>query len=49
VKAWGKNIEDPKIPKVQDLLLLCSLMPHSLFRFLAGDHYAKGKSIKHEC
>jgi len=30
----------------KDLLLLCSLMPHRLFRFLAGDHYGKGKSIR---
>ena len=28
----------------RDLLLLC-LKPHRLFRFLAGDHYAKRKSI----
>jgi hypothetical protein len=28
--------------------LLCSLIPHSLFRFLAGDHYGKGKSIRDE-
>jgi DNA-binding protein H-NS len=27
------------------LLLVCSLKPHRLFRFLAGDHYGKGKSI----
>ena len=33
----------PKIPKAQGLLLLCLLMPHRLFRFLAGDHYGKGK------
>jgi len=38
----------PKIPKPKDLLLLCLLMPHRLFRFLAGDHYGKGKSIRDE-
>jgi hypothetical protein len=25
IKAWVKNIQEPKIPKVQDLLLFCSL------------------------
>src|SRR5262249_2103543 len=45
-------IRGPKIYMIQksrrpkDLLLLCFLKPHRLFRFLVGDHYGKGKSIR---
>ena len=39
-----KIYETQKARRSKDLLLLRFLMPHRLFRFLAGDHHGKGKS-----
>ena len=36
----------PKIPKVRGFAIALLATPHRLFRFLAGDHYGKGKSIR---
>src|SRR5262249_52838813 len=38
-----KNPEGPRI-----CYYFACLKPHGLFRFLAGDHYGKGKSIRDE-
>jgi hypothetical protein len=46
-KTGAKNIYDQKIPKVQGICYcFACLKPHGLFRFPAGDHYGKGKSIR---
>src|SRR6516162_3209839 len=38
----------PKIPKAQGFAVALLAKAHRLFRFLAGDHYGKGKSIRDE-
>src|SRR5215470_15935466 len=45
IRPLQKICRSKKPRRSKDLLLLCPLKPHRLFRFLAGDHYAKRKSI----
>ena len=44
--AENAKASSQKSRSSKDFLLLCSLKPYSLFRFLAGDHYGKGKSLR---